>query len=34
MNHCIDLKFHKPSEKDIKKRIDSICKSENLKIDD
>lgn len=34
MNNCINLKFYKPSEKDIKERVQSICKSEKFIIND
>ncbi len=34
MNHCLNIKFYKPSEKDIKERVLSICKSEKFEIND
>jgi hypothetical protein len=34
MNHCLSIKFHRPSEKDIKERINSIFKSEKFTIND
>lgn len=32
-NHCYDLKFGRPNGRDIERRIQMICKNENIKID-
>ncbi len=33
VNHCFDLKFQRPSKEAIVRRVNLICKEQNLKVD-